>query len=108
MNENKTIASSIDKDAYWICKIDDWKTSGLSRREYCSRNSLKYPTFNYWYRKLLYSSSQSSATFLEIPFHSKQSDQQTLEAMIELGNLKVNIYSGADPQIAEAIIRGMK
>ena len=36
----------------WQGRVQAWKESGLSQREYCQRSSLKYGTFKNWIGKL--------------------------------------------------------
>lgn len=37
---------------YWELVMADFRDSGLSRTEYCSKNDIKISTFDYWKRKL--------------------------------------------------------
>jgi len=54
---------STSKRAYWNRRVEDWKTSGLDQKAFCSREGLVYPTFCYWVHKL----AQSAAN---LPFVS--------------------------------------
>ena len=41
-----------EKQQFWKGHIERWEGSGLSRREYCSRQELKLRNFTYWKSKL--------------------------------------------------------
>ena len=41
-----------DKASFWQSHMDNWKQSGLSRREYCRKNSLSQSTFSSWSKEL--------------------------------------------------------
>ena len=38
---------------FWRDKIDSWKESGLSRKEFCEKEGLNRSTASYWFRKFL-------------------------------------------------------
>lgn len=40
-----------EKEAYWLQKEKERTDSGLSRNQFCKRNSLNYHQFSYWMRK---------------------------------------------------------
>lgn len=57
------------KPELWQQRIDQWKASGLSQKQFCKDNDLKFYTFQYWVRKLCTSSdvaSKSSAEFIPV------------------------------------------
>lgn len=41
-----------DLTDYWKSKIQNWKASGLSQKQFCQRESLALSTFSYWKRKI--------------------------------------------------------
>lgn len=32
--------------------IEEWQTSGLSKKAFCSQENISYPTFHYWFKRL--------------------------------------------------------
>ena len=42
-----------EKQRVWTCRIDEWKSSGLSQSEYCRQKELSKCQFTYWKCKLV-------------------------------------------------------
>ncbi len=40
------------KHVEWTAHIKGWEQSGLSQRGYCKKEGLKWPSFDYWRRRL--------------------------------------------------------
>ena len=40
------------KKSYWQQQIRNWKTSGLSQKEFCQRQALALSTFSCWKRRI--------------------------------------------------------
>lgn len=49
--EEKISENTESKETYWSLHFRSWKESGLSQKNYCTVNNLKYNQFQYWYRK---------------------------------------------------------
>lgn len=45
-------ANSNAKRQHWTKQMKDWERSGLSQGAYCSREEIKYNTFDYWRKQL--------------------------------------------------------
>lgn len=43
---------SLGKEQFWSGHLSGWRSSGLSRREYCAREKLAVSTLGYWQRRL--------------------------------------------------------
>jgi hypothetical protein len=50
--ESRTTSRNNVKQVYWQQLIRNWKTSGLSQKQFCQRESLALSTFSYWKRKI--------------------------------------------------------
>jgi hypothetical protein len=50
--ESRTTSQSNVKKVYWQQQIRNWKSSGLSQKQFCQRNSLALSTFTYWKRRI--------------------------------------------------------
>ncbi len=51
--ESRITSRSNVKKAYWQQQIRNWKTSGLSQKQFCRRQSLALSTFSYWPNDLI-------------------------------------------------------
>lgn len=56
-----------EKQTLWQKRIHDWQNSGLKPSEFCLRNKLKIPAFQYWKRKVEDSSPKTEGPFVEVP-----------------------------------------
>ena len=50
--ESRITSRSNVKKAYWQQQVRNWKTSGLSQKQFCRRQSLALSTFSYWKRRI--------------------------------------------------------
>jgi hypothetical protein len=57
-----------NKAKLWAARIDEWKRSGLTQRQYCEDNNLARATFSWWRKRLKHDEIYSSEAFVEIPF----------------------------------------
>jgi hypothetical protein len=51
------------KERQWQRRIDQWRASGLSVRDFCARHRLPTPTFYNWRRRLQHRAAEQ-ASFL--------------------------------------------
>jgi len=49
--------------------INEWQTSGLSKKAFCRQRSITYPTFHYWCKRLI---EVPSPGFIEVPVQSHE------------------------------------
>ena len=61
---NTRVSSYVTEDeSFWENHIFEFRTSELTRKEYCRKNSVDYYRFTYWMKKLI--SQQPSVPFEE-------------------------------------------
>lgn len=63
---NKTKIRSRRGREFWEKHIKIWKSSGLTKAEYCRQNSLGVHSFSNWYNRL--KKPINSISFVEVPF----------------------------------------
>ena len=44
--------------------INEWQTSGLSKKAFCRQRNIVYQTFHYWYKRI---AKGPSSGFVEVP-----------------------------------------
>ncbi len=42
----------VERRRQWVGRIEEWKSSGLTQRAYCERESILYATFKRWGQRL--------------------------------------------------------
>jgi len=62
-----------DKAELWTARIDEWKGSGLTQRQYCQDNHLALATFSWWRKRLKEQGGRSREAFVEIPIERSMS-----------------------------------
>ena len=51
--------------------INEWQTSGLSKKAFCLEKNITYPTFHYWYKRLV---SAPTSGFMEMTVQTDERD----------------------------------
>jgi hypothetical protein len=41
-----------ERQRYWQEHIERWRSSGMTQKDYCRKNGLKWSTFHYWRKRL--------------------------------------------------------
>lgn len=95
------------KDKLWAARIDEWKRSGLTQRQYCADNHLSHGTFGWWRKRLKdQEAARRSARFVEIPPERalRTATPGENQLKIGVGRYSVVITGAIDPQQLEAVL----
>ena len=70
----------------WQKTIDDWKSSGLSKKQYCKNHNLKVHNLHYWIKKF---NKKSEPVDQFIPFiqETTPTDHKSIE--LRFGNARI-------------------
>ena len=103
----------------WSQRVADCRQSGMSVKRWCDENGVSPKTYYTWQKKvfsvmveqqkLQLEAEGREGCFVELP--APQPIQQTpsdLVASVQVGQASVNIYSGADPELAQALVQALK
>ena len=105
------------KTELWTARINDFRESGLSRKQWCKDHQTALSTFNYWMRKL---NEKAPVTdlFTDTVFAQLPSVQEicpdsssTVSAPVTIylsENIRIEIGSNCAPELMAALIRGVK
>ena len=47
-----TVPQGVEKRRYWEAHIERWQHSGMTQKDYCRDNGLKWSTFHYWRKRI--------------------------------------------------------
>lgn len=97
----------------------DCRQSGMSVKRWCDENGVSSKTYYTWQKKVFsvmveQQKLQSEAEgqercFVELPAPQQiQQAPSDLVASVQVGQASVNIYSGADPKLAQALVLVLK
>ena len=94
------------KEKLWTARIDEWKRSGLSQRQYCEENHLALATFGWWRKRLKTRECASAPGFIEIPRNrSLVPDRTSVSALqIVIGGYTVAITGAVDRGQLDAVL----
>lgn len=83
------------KQEYWQQQISDWKTSGLSQKQYCLNRSLALSTFCYWKSRINNPKSTAPTFFpLTIPTSPPDPPDAGLALLVGPKRFKIEIKEG--------------
>ncbi len=100
------------KRRYWKEHLEQFSTSGLSEREYCSKRHLKPRTFLDWKRKFEGNQTKieltsSESALVELPIQNLQASLATSPRLCVVvdQHFEVVIEKGFDPEELQQVIR---
>ena len=78
---------SAEKRAYWEKHLGDWKSSGLTQKDYCKREGLTYGSFKSWRSQLIEKTDFPAPGFVEAaPVEPEKTSHNALVLQISLAN----------------------
>lgn len=95
-----------NKAKLWAPRIDEWKRSGLTQRQYCEDNHLALATFSWWRKRLKQDGSRSSKAFVEIPIERAVSTDGGSggSLSIGLGRYTITVNGSVDHSLLESVL----
>ena len=97
---------SVEKRAYWEKHLNDWKNSGLTQKDYCSRENLTYGSFKNWRSQLIANTRLQAPSFIEAtPVEPEKSPSNALVLQISLANgSRIGVSAQASPEMIEQVL----
>lgn len=102
---------------YWIGILQGRAESSQTVRSYCEANGINEKSYYYWQRRLREAACEPlsvqrgelsrlpNATFAEVPLQTTRVLNGTV--VVRMGEVAVEIQSGADPATVEAVLRAV-
>jgi hypothetical protein len=98
-------ASRDEKQTYWREKLQEYRQSGLSRREFCERNRIRKTKLDYWFRRI--GKAGASNGLVELKVLSAQAPGSTLEVVVA-GKYRIAVCNGFDPQLLGELVKTLE
>ena len=94
----------------WAERIAECRSSGKSVRAWCRENEISEKTYYYWQRRLYQQmvSTAERVDFAEIPRGVQIGQSSGAAAKISLSGATIEVYSGADAQMIQAILQTLQ
>lgn len=96
---------SSEKQAFWRSKLQEYRQSGLGRREFCKRHRLKTTTMDYWFRRL--GKPGGSQGLVELKVATLQAPMGVLEVLVA-GRYRVAVHHGFDSQLLGEVVKALE
>ena len=95
----------------WSQRVADCRQSGMSVKRWCEENGVTPKTYYSWQKqqKLQLEAEDQESCFVELPPPQQlRQAASELVANIQVGQTSVNIYSGADSKMVQALLLALK
>lgn len=103
-----------NKRIEWEARINDWKTSGLSKAKWCRENGLKEHQMYYWVKQI----DETQSTGLSEPksFHgnflpidvTNEKTESKGSVLIHIDRMSIEIQPGADTNLLSEVLHVLK
>ena len=90
-----------EKIAVWSERIEACRSSGIGVRAWCTENGISTASYYKWQKKLFCLTAQNSPQFAEVC----AAPPAKISATVHLGNVSVDIYTGADSETTSMLLR---
>ena len=101
MDKSLQTLNSQQKISVWSERIAACRSSGVSVRAWCEENGISTASYYKWQKKLFHLAAQSSPQFAEVCI----APTAKISATVHLGNISVDIHSGADAETTAMLLR---
>ena len=103
-SENSRQAQLEEKRLLWKLHIKEWRSSDLTRADYCRRNDLSYDRFIYWDRKFR---KEATPAFIElkipaVPYPKITPGKSSLR--VAVSRFQVSVDPGFDPAVLRQLV----
>lgn len=95
----------------WAKRIEACQNSGENVNQWCSHHGINAKTYYYWHRKVknMYKEEvPGTNSFYEIPQVFCSPTAGTVTGAIIVGNIRAEVYQGADVETLASIIKAMQ
>ena len=94
----------------WAERIAECRGSGKSVRAWCKENGISEKTYYYWQRRLYQQMvcTAEAVSFAKIPQGIQTGQCSGATAKIILSGATIEVYSGADAQMIQAILQTLQ
>ena len=102
-----TPARGAERQRYWQDHIGRWRSSGMTQKDYCQKNGLKWSTFHYWRKRLQELSAPVSLIQLALgPGQGSQVVQDWPGLVLVIGNrYKVQVGDEFNPATLARLVQ---
>ena len=101
MEKNLRVLKHQEKIAVWSERIADCRSSGIGVKAWCEGNGVSSSSYYKWQKKLFSLAAQSEPQFAEVSV----APPARISATVRMGDVSVDIHSGADAETTAMLLR---
>lgn len=106
------LEQSLSKEESWRLRINDYRSSGLTAKEWCSQNQFPLSTLHYWVSRLNKTQDCNEddfkPIFAELPVLTAVSLLGVTPVTIHLGMIRIEIMDSCHPDMLSNLIGILK
>ena len=94
-----------DQNQLWRERLDDFKTSGLTQKEWCQVHHIPQSTLRYWIRKLKSRESVTPSSWLQLDSTGKTMANPESEIIVQRAGVKIILSPASDPVLGRKLVQ---
>jgi hypothetical protein len=87
---------------HWEDRLESFKQSGMTAKQWCQDQEISIHQFNYWKRKCLTTSSPSSTQWIPIQMQPKNESDALI---LRIKDVAIEVRDGFDPALLLLVVR---
>ena len=92
----------------WKERVEDFRISGLSGRQWCAQRGLKVNQLHYWKRKLeLTDATASETTWVALDATSSPIHQTEETLRVHVGPATITVRPGFNPEFLQRVVQAL-
>lgn len=84
--------------------IEQWKQSGLAKKEFCVRHQIANATFHYWFKKYNQNDDSGETSFVPIHIKELKSQDQPFAELVLPDGRKLTFYNALDASFLKSLL----
>ena len=93
----------------WSKRVEACRNSGQTVSQWCRENGVAISTYFLWQRRVYQAvSERAEVCFAEVPMYSTAPGEGSVAAVIHVGELEIELCSGADAATVRAIVQALR
>lgn len=89
----------------WQQWIGDYRSSGLSAREWCASHDVSPHRLWYWLRRFRTEEEAGQPTWLQVDVSVPKANRQAGGLVVKVGKADIEVQPGFDPELLLAVVR---
>ena len=94
-----------DKRAFWKRNLQEYRKSGLSRKEFSARNGFNKSTLDYWFARI--SKEKRAQGMVEVKLSSNPTANPTLQIVVA-GKYRIEAHRGFDRNLLCEMVKALE